>query len=98
MGFASTRKEARQLVTHRAVAVNGTTVNIPSYQCKAGDVVGLREKTQKQSRMQQELQNRSQLGFPYCVEVDEKKCACVLKSPPEREDILPDINESLVVE
>jgi small subunit ribosomal protein S4 len=98
MGFASTRNEARQLVSHRAVAVNGATVNIPSYQCKAGDVVVLREKAQKQARIQQALQIRSQIGFPDWVEVDEKKFSGVLKSLPEREDILPDINESLVVE
>ena len=98
MGFASTRNEARQLVSHRGVAVNGATVNIPSYQCKAGDVVGLREKTRKQARIQQALQIRSQIGFPDWVEVDEKKFSGVLKSLPEREDILPDINESLVVE
>jgi small subunit ribosomal protein S4 len=97
MGFSATRNEARQLVSHRAVAVNGTTVNIPSYQCKAGDVVVLREKAQKQARIQQALQIRSQIGFPDWVDVDEKKFSGVLKSLPEGEDILPDINESLVV-
>ena len=98
MGFATTRNEARQLVSHRAVAVNGETVNIPSYQCKGGDVIALRDKAQKQARIQQALQIRSQIGFPDWVEVDEKKFSGVLKSLPEREDILPDINESLVVE
>ena len=98
MGFAATRNEARQLVSHGAVQVNGTRVNIPSYQCKAGDVIGLGEKAQKQARVAQALQIRTQTGFPDWVEVDEKKFSGVLKSLPERGDILPDINESLVVE
>jgi small subunit ribosomal protein S4 len=98
MGFASTRAEARQLVSHRAVTVNGESVNIPSYQCKAGDVIALREKAQKQARIQQALQIRGQIGFPDWVEVDEKKFSGVLKALPARDEILPDINESLVVE
>jgi small subunit ribosomal protein S4 len=98
MGFASTRCEARQLVSHGAILVNGSRLNIASYQCKAGDVVGLCEKAQKQARVAQALQIRSQTGFPDWVEVDEKKFSGVLKSLPERGDILPDINESLVVE
>jgi len=80
------------------VTVNGEVVNIPSYQCKAGDVVALRDKAQKQSRVQQALQIRGQVGFPDWVEVDDKKFSGVLKALPERGEILPDINESLVVE
>jgi small subunit ribosomal protein S4 len=98
MGFAVTRNEARQLVSHGAITVNGARVNIPSYECKGGDVVALREKAQKQARIAQALQIRGQVGFPDWVEVDEKKFSGVLKSLPERGDILPDINESLVVE
>jgi small subunit ribosomal protein S4 len=98
MGFAATRNEARQLVSHGAILVNGSRLNIPSYQCKAGVVVALNEKAQKQARVAQALQIRSQTGFPDWVEVDEKKFSGVLKSLPERGDILPDINESLVVE
>ena len=98
MGFASTRAEARQLVSHKGVEVNGELVNVPSYQCKPGDVVALREKAQKQARVQQALQIRGQVGFPDWVEVDEKKFSGVLKALPERGEILPDINESLVVE
>ena len=98
MGFAATRNEARQLVSHGAVRVNGARVNIPSYQCKAGDVIGLGDKAQKQARVAQALQIRAQTGFPDWVEVDEKKFSGVLKTLPERGDILPDINESLVVE
>ncbi|MGI9246889.1 MAG: 30S ribosomal protein S4 [Steroidobacteraceae bacterium] len=98
MGFASTRNEARQLVSHGAVHVNGTRCNIPSFQCKAGNVIALSEKGQKQARVAQALQIRAQTGFPDWVEVDDKKFSGVLKSLPERGDILPDINESLVVE
>ena len=98
MGFAVTRSEARQLVSHGAILVNGERNNIPSLQCKAGDVIALREKAQKQARIAQALQIRAQVGFPDWVEVDEKKFSGVLKSLPERGDILPDINESLVVE
>ena len=98
MGFAVTRNEARQLVSHGAVNVNGSSVNIPSYQCKGGEVIALREKAQKQARVQQALQIRGQMGFPDWVEVDEQKFSGVFKALPERGDILPDINESLVVE
>jgi len=98
MGFASTRSEARQLVSHKGVAVNGEVVNIPSYQCKAGDVVAISEAAQKQLRIQSALQIKSQVGFPEWVEVDEKKFTGVLKQLPDRGDILPDINENLVVE
>jgi small subunit ribosomal protein S4 len=98
MGFAATRNEARQLVSHCAVTVNGEVVNVPSFQCKGGEVVALREKAQKQARVQQALQIRAQTGFPDWVEVDEKKFSGVLKALPERADILPDINENLVVE
>jgi small subunit ribosomal protein S4 len=98
MGFAATRAEARQLVSHKAVTVNGKPVNIPSYQCKAGDAIGIREKSQKQLRIASALAAATQVGFPDWVEVDEKKMTGVLKTIPEREEFLPDINESLVVE
>lgn len=98
MGFASTRTEARQLVSHKSIAVNGEVVNIASYQCKGGDVIAVREKAQKQLRIQAALQIKAQVGFPEWVEVDDKKFSGVLKSLPERGDILPDINENLVVE
>ncbi len=98
MGFAVTRSEARQLVSHKGVSVNGEVVNIPSYQCKAGDVIAVREAAQKQLRIQAALQIKSQVGFPEWVEVDEKKFSGVLKQLPDRGDILPDINENLVVE
>jgi small subunit ribosomal protein S4 len=98
MGFASTRAEARQLVSHKAVSVNDKLVNIASYQCKAGDVIGLREKAKKQTRVVAALTSAAQVGFPDWVEVDDKKMSGILKSVPDRQEILPDINESLVVE
>jgi small subunit ribosomal protein S4 len=98
MGFAATRAEARQLVNHKAVSVNGKVVNIASYQVAAGDTLEIREKAKSQMRIKSALDIASQVGLPDWVEVDEKKLAGVLKSLPEREDILPDINENLVVE
>ena len=98
MGFAATRAEARQLVSHKAIAVNDKLVNIPSYQCKAGDTISLREKAKKQQRIAAALAIAAQVGFPDWVEVDDKKMFGVLKSVPDRDEILPDINESLVVE
>jgi small subunit ribosomal protein S4 len=98
MGFAATRAEARQLVSHKAVSVNSKLVNIASYQCKAGDVVSLSEKAKKQTRITAALTIATQVGFPDWVEVDDKKFSGILKSVPDRQEILPDINESLVVE
>jgi small subunit ribosomal protein S4 len=98
MGFASTRAEARQLVSHKAIEVNGNSVNIPSYQVNDGDQVSVREKSRSQARIQQALEIAGQVGLPDWVNVDEKKMAGVLRQLPERDDILPDINENLVVE
>lgn len=98
MGFASTRAEARQLVSHKAITVNGTVVNIASYQVAAGDNVAVREKATKQSRIQNALEISAQVGRPDWVEVDEKALSGKFRSAPEREDVLPDINENLVVE
>ena len=98
MGFAATRAEARQLVNHKAIAVNDKAVSIPSYQCKAGDTITVREKAKKQQRVAAALAIASQVGFPDWVEVDDKKMFGILKSVPDRDEILPDINESLVVE
>jgi small subunit ribosomal protein S4 len=98
MGYASTRSEARQLVSHKAITVNGNVVNIASYQVAAGDNVSVRDKAQKQLRIQSAMEISTQMGLPDWVEVDEKLLTGVLRSLPEREDILPDINENLVVE
>jgi small subunit ribosomal protein S4 len=98
MGFAVTRAEARQLVAHKAISVNSKLVNIPSYQVKAGDVIQVREKAQKQGRVTAALTVAAQVGFPDWVEVDDKKMFGVLKSVPDRDEFLPDINENLIVE
>ena len=98
MGFASTRAEARQLVSHKGIEVNGKLVNIPSLQVKAGDAVEICEKAKKQLRIQNALEIASQVGYPEWVDVDPKKMAGTLKTLPDRQDILPDINENLVVE
>jgi small subunit ribosomal protein S4 len=98
MGFAATRSEARQLVSHKAVAVNGKTVNMPSYPVSPGDVVEIREKARAQTRIQQAVSVAAQIGFPDWMEVDEKGLKGKFKSVPEREQMLPDINENLVVE
>ncbi len=98
IGLGSTRAEARQLVSHKAVTVNGQVVNIPSYQVKAGDVVSVREKAKKQVRIQEALALAEQIGFPSWVSVDSKKMEGVFKSTPERSELSSDINEQLVVE
>ncbi|NDV11528.1 30S ribosomal protein S4 [Crenobacter caeni] len=98
VGFGSTRAEARQLVSHKAVTVNGKTVNIPSYQVKAGDVIAIREKSKKQVRIQEALALAEQIGLPSWVSVDAKKMESVFKSVPERSELSSDINEQLVVE
>ena len=98
MGFASTRAEARQLVSHKGVTVNGQVVNIPSYQVSPGEEIAVREKAKKQQRVQNALQLAGEAGFPEWVEVDQTKMSGVLKQLPDRDDILPDINENLVVE
>jgi small subunit ribosomal protein S4 len=98
MGFGSTRAEARQLVSHKAITVNEKPVTIASYQCKAGDVVQIREKSRKQLRIASALSVAQQVGLPEWVEVNDKEFRGVFKTPPGRDDILPDINENLVVE
>ena len=98
MGFGSTRAEARQLVSHKAFTVNGIVVNIPSYQVKIGDVVAVREKAQKQVRIQEALSLATQIGLPEWVTVDAQKLEGVYKTLPERSELSGDINEQLVVE
>ncbi|MGQ0657286.1 MAG: 30S ribosomal protein S4 [Chromatiales bacterium] len=97
MGFGSTRAEARQLVRHKAVSVNGTTVNIPSYAVKPSDVIAIRERAKKQQRIQDAMAVAEQLGLPEWVDVDSSKLEGVFKTIPERVDLPPDINEALVV-
>ncbi len=98
MGFASTRAEARQLVSHKAIMVDEQVVSIPSYQLKAGHKIAVRERAKEQIRIKAALDIATQVGLPDWVEVDDKKMEGVLKMLPEREEILPDINENLVVE
>ena len=98
MGFGSTRAEARQLVSHKAVAVNGQVVNIPSYQVRVGDVVSIREKAKKQVRIQEALNLAGQIGFPNWVSVDTTRMEGVFKARPDRSELTSDINEQLVVE
>ncbi len=98
MGFASTRAEARQLVSHKGIVVNERIVNIPSYQVRTGDTVAVRQRARAQMRIKAALDIATQVGIPEWVEVDEKKMEGVLKALPERDEILPDINENLVVE
>ncbi len=98
MGFGSTRAEARQLVSHCAVLVNGKKVNIPSYILSANDIVSLREKAQKQLRVQDSLKLVEANGFPSWVEVDVKKFSGIFKAAPDRSEFASDVNEQLVVE
>jgi small subunit ribosomal protein S4 len=98
MGFGSTRAEARQLVSHKAITVNGHSVNIPSYLVKAGDVVSVREKSKKQGRVLEALQLATQVGMPAWVDVNIDKAEGVFKKAPDRDEFAADINESLIVE
>ncbi|MEB2320060.1 MAG: 30S ribosomal protein S4 [Pseudomonadota bacterium] len=98
MGFGSTRAEARQLVSHCAVIVNGQVLNIPSATIKPNDVVAIREKSKKKARIVDSLNLAEQIGLPGWVSVDKTKMEGVFKAVPDRADLAGDINESLIVE
>lgn len=98
MGFAATRAEARQLVSHKSIVVNGRVVNIPSYQVSVDDVVAVREKSKKQARIKASLELATQREKPTWLEVDTAKMEGVFKRTPERSDLSADINEHLIVE
>jgi small subunit ribosomal protein S4 len=99
MGFAVTRAQARQLVSHKAIEVNGKKVNLPSYQVKAGDQIAIVEKSRSQLRVQEALTLSQEMDLaPSWIEVDAKKFAGSVKALPERSDLPSDINESLIVE
>ncbi|MBA4501139.1 30S ribosomal protein S4 [Marinobacterium marinum] len=98
MGYGSTRAEARQVVSHRQITVNGQVVNIPSYQVQAGDVVAVREKAKNQLRIKHALELAAQRAPVEWVEVDAAKMEGTFKSLPERSDLSADINEHLIVE
>jgi small subunit ribosomal protein S4 len=98
MGFASTRAEARQLVSHKAMLVNGQSVNIPSYLIKVGDVISVRDKSKKQVRIAEALELAAQVGFPAWIETNKDKAEGTFKKVPDRDEFASDINESLIVE
>ena len=98
MGFGSTRAEARQLVSHKGITVNGEVVNISSYLVKIGDVVAVREKAKKQLRVTESVKLAESLGMPAWVQVDASKLEGVFKKTPDRDEFGSDINESLIVE
>jgi len=98
MGFGSTRAEARQLVTHKAILVNGQTVNIPSYQVSPEDVISVREKSRNQVRIQNSLALAEQYEFPEWVEVDVKGMSATYKRVPDRSELPAEISEQLIVE
>jgi len=97
-GFGSTRAEARQLVNHKAIMVNNKVVNIPSYQVKANDVITIREKAKKQTRITDSINLAKTRGIADWISLDENKLEATFKNVPERTDLPPDINEQLVVE
>jgi len=98
MGFGATRAEARQVVSHRSITVNGQVVNVASYQVQAGDVVAVREKAKAQLRIKNALDLAAQRAPVEWVEVDATKMEGTFKALPERSDLSADINEQLIVE
>ncbi len=98
MGFGSTRSEARQLVAHKGILVNGRVVNIASYQVAPGDVVSVREKAKKQLRVQSAMGLAEQRPDPEWIDVNAEKLEGTFKSKPERQDLPSEINENLIVE
>jgi small subunit ribosomal protein S4 len=98
MGFASSRSESRQLVRHNGISVNGSRVNIPSYQVQPNDVVSITEKGRSQSRIKSAIELAQQRGFSDWIDVDTKKIEGVYKARPERSELPADINEHLIVE
>jgi small subunit ribosomal protein S4 len=98
MGFSSSRSEARQLVRHNGVSVNGSRVNIPSYQVQPNDVISINDKSRAQLRIQAAVDLAQQRGISDWIDVDVKKMQGVYKSRPERSELPADINEHLVVE
>jgi small subunit ribosomal protein S4 len=98
MGYGSTRAEARQIVTHGSILVNGKRLNVPSAFCRAGDVISVTEKSKPQLRIVDSLQLAEKVGFPSWVDVDPKKMQGTFKGAPDRSEFGQDINESLVVE
>ena len=98
MGFGSTRAEARQLVSHKAIEVNGKPITIPSYQVSVDDEVSVRQKSKKQNRIANAVGLAEQYGVSDWVTVDAKAMKGVFKRVPERSDLPADISEQLIVE
>lgn len=98
MGFGATRAEARQLVAHKALLVNGRAVNIPSYQVQVGDVIAVREKAKKQLRIQNAIAVASNRGEVEWIDVNASKLEGTFKRVPDRSDLPAEINENLIVE
>ena len=98
MGFGASRSEARQVVRHNGILVNGKRVNIPSYQVRPGDIVEVAEKTKAQLRIKSALQAAEQRGFPEWIEVDAKAMKGTYKAKPQRSELPATINEHLIVE
>jgi small subunit ribosomal protein S4 len=98
MGFGSTRAEARQLVSHKAIMVNGKIVNVASYVVSPADVVSIREKSRKQARIVESMSLAEQVGFPDWIDVNHSQFEGTFKALPLRSELPPDINEQLVVE
>ena len=97
MGFGSTRAEARQLVSHKAVLVNGHCINVPSYQVEPGDTIAIREKAKNQLRIQGALTLAANRSVEW-VEVNTDKLEGVFKAFPDRDQLPSEINENLIVE
>lgn len=98
MGFAATRREARQLVGHKAILVNGSMVNVPSYRVQPGDHISIREKSQSQTRIQDALKRSEDMTLAEWLNVDTKKMTGEFKRMPDRDELPTDINEQLIVE
>jgi small subunit ribosomal protein S4 len=98
MGFGSTRAEARQLVSHKAIMVNGKIVNVASYMVRPTDVISVREKSRKQARIVESMSLAEQIGFPDWIDVNHSQFEGTFKAFPLRSELPPDINEQLVVE
>lgn len=98
LGYGSTRAEARQLVSHKSILVNGSIVNVASYKVKAGDEVSVAEKSKNQSRVKSSMELAEQRGISEWLEVDAKKLTGIFKSVPERSELPAEINENLIVE
>jgi len=98
MGFGSTRAEARQLVSHKSITVNGSVVNIASYMVKVGDAVSVRDKSKKQLRIADSLKLAESIGLPAWVQVDSAKMEGLFKKTPDRDEFAADVKEALIVE